>query len=99
MPMNNMMNSVNQYETPNVRNINNMQASVSPFYASASNMQYSNLSLNMPMNRELDTLQLAIWPVILNHHIMHLMLLMFHLHVQLVRFIIRLHAFIVTMAE
>ena len=31
MPMNNMANLVNQYETPNVRNFNNMQTSVSFF--------------------------------------------------------------------
>ena len=30
-----------------------MQASVSPFYASPSNTQYANSSLNMPMDREI----------------------------------------------
>ena len=53
MPMNNMMNSVNQYEKHNVSNFNSMQASVSPFYASESNTQYANLSLNMSMDREI----------------------------------------------
>jgi hypothetical protein len=35
MPMNNMMNLVNQYETPNVINLNNIQNNVPPFYSSA----------------------------------------------------------------
>ena len=48
-----MVSSVNQYEAPNVRDFDTMQASVSPFYASASNTQYANLSLNMPMDREI----------------------------------------------
>jgi hypothetical protein len=32
MPMNSVMNSVNQYEAPNVINFNNMQNNVSSFY-------------------------------------------------------------------
>ena len=40
MPMNNMMSSDNQHDTPNVINFNSMQESVSPFYASANYSQY-----------------------------------------------------------
>ena len=53
MPMNNMANLVNQYETPNVRNFNNMQTSVSSFYSSVNNSQYASLSSNMPIDREI----------------------------------------------
>src|SRR3954470_16799638 len=42
MPMNNMLSSVNQVETPHVGNLNNMQQSVSPFYSLAPNLQYVN---------------------------------------------------------
>src|ERR1041385_8943400 len=48
MPMNNMLSSVNQVETPHVGNLNNMQQSVSPFYSLAPNLKYVNSSLNMP---------------------------------------------------
>ena len=51
MPMTNMANLVNQYETPSVRNFNNMQTSVSSFYSSANNSQYVSSSLNMPIDR------------------------------------------------
>ena len=42
MPMNNMMSSVNQVETPYVGTSNAMQQSVSSFYSSANNLQYAN---------------------------------------------------------
>jgi hypothetical protein len=51
MPMNNVMNSVNQYETPNVIDFNSMQNSVSPFYPSANNLQYVDSPSHMPMDR------------------------------------------------
>ena len=51
MPMNNMMSSVNQVETPHVGTSNSMQQSVSTFYSSANNSQYVNP--NMPMDREI----------------------------------------------
>jgi hypothetical protein len=51
MPMNNMMNLVNQYETPNVINFDIMQNSVSPFYSSANNLQYFGSPSHMPMDR------------------------------------------------
>ena len=38
MPMSNMMSSINQFETPQVRISNAMQESVSPFYSSAANV-------------------------------------------------------------
>jgi hypothetical protein len=53
MPMNNVMNSVNQYEAPNVINFNNMQNNVSPFYSSANNLQYFCLHSHMPMDIEI----------------------------------------------
>src|SRR3954471_19017387 len=53
MPMNNMLSSVNQVETPYVGDFSNIQQSVSPFYPSASNMQYVNSSMNTPMEREI----------------------------------------------
>jgi hypothetical protein len=48
MPMNNMVSSVHQVETPHVGTFNNMQQSVSPFYSSAPNLQYaiSNMSVD-----------------------------------------------------
>ena len=49
MPMNNMMSSVNQVETPYVGTSNVMQQSVSSFYSSANNLQYVNP--NMPVDR------------------------------------------------
>ena len=42
MPMNNMMSSVNQVETPNVGTSNGMHHSVSSFYSSATNLQHVN---------------------------------------------------------
>ena len=51
MPMNNMMSSVNKFEIPHVRISNVMQESVSPFYSSASNVQYTNPT--MPMNERI----------------------------------------------
>ena len=49
MPMNNMMSSVNQFETPHVGTFNGMQHSVSSFYSSATNLQHVNP--NMPVDR------------------------------------------------
>ena len=51
MPMSNMMSSINQFETPQVRISNAIQGSVSPFYSSASNVQYTNPT--MPMNERI----------------------------------------------
>ena len=51
MPMNNMVSLVNKFETPHVRISNAMQESVSPFYSSASNVQYTNPT--MPMNERI----------------------------------------------
>jgi len=99
MSMNNMLSSVNQAETSYVGASSNVQQSVSHFYSSASSTQYVNSSMNTPMDREIGhatTSYLANYP---QTHMLHLVLLMFHLHVQLVRFIIRLRTFIVTMAE
>ena len=39
MPMNNMMGSINQFETPDVKISNSIEESVSPFYSSATNLQ------------------------------------------------------------
>ena len=47
MPMNNMMGLVNQFETPHVKIFNSIQESVSPFYSSATNLQYVNATLPM----------------------------------------------------
>ena len=47
MPMNNMMGLVNQFETPHVKISNSIQESVSPFYSSATNLQYVNPTLPM----------------------------------------------------
>ena len=49
MPMNNMMSSVNQVETPHVGTFNCMQHSISSFYSSATNLQHVNP--NMPVDR------------------------------------------------
>ena len=51
MLMSNMMSSINQFEIPQVRISNAMQESVSPFYSSATNVQYSNPT--MPMNERI----------------------------------------------
>ena len=51
--MDNMMNSINQYETPHVGNFNSMQSGVSSPYSSANNVQYVASPANMPMNREI----------------------------------------------
>src|SRR4051812_13482007 len=51
MPMSNMVSLVNKFETPHVRISNAMQESVSPFYSSASNVQYTNPT--MPMNERI----------------------------------------------
>jgi hypothetical protein len=50
MLMNNVMNLVNQYETPNVTNFNNIQNNVSPFYSSANNLQFFASPSHMPMD-------------------------------------------------
>ena len=47
VPMSNMMSSINQFETPQVRISNAIQESVSPFYSSAANVQYSNPTMSM----------------------------------------------------
>ena len=65
MPMNNMMHSVNQYETPNVRNFSGMQQSVSSLYSSAINSQYVSPSQSVPMDRgigQANTCYLADYP-------------------------------------
>jgi hypothetical protein len=53
MPMNNVMSSVNKYETPNVINFNSMQNNDSSFYPSANNLQYFCSPSHMPMDREI----------------------------------------------
>ena len=75
MPMNNMMSSVNQVETPHVGTSNRMQQSVSTFYSSANNLQY----VIQPCRwmGELAMLLLAIRPVTLNHHMLHVLLVIF----------------------
>ena len=40
--MNNMMSLVNQVETPHIGTSDSMQQSVSPFYSSATSLQYVN---------------------------------------------------------
>jgi hypothetical protein len=50
MLMNNVMNSVNQYEAPNVINFNNMQNNVSPFYSLANNLQFFASPSYMPLD-------------------------------------------------
>ena len=47
MPMNNMASSVNKFETPHVRISNAMQESVSPFYSSTTNLQYTSPTILM----------------------------------------------------
>ena len=47
MPMNNMMGLVNQFETPHVKISNSIEESVSPFYSSATNLQYVNPTFPM----------------------------------------------------
>ena len=47
MPINNMMGSVNQFGTPHVKIFNSIEESVSPFYSSATNLQYVNTTLPM----------------------------------------------------
>jgi hypothetical protein len=81
MPMNNMVSSVNKFETPHVRISNAMQESVSPFYSSASNVQYTNPT--MPMNERIGHATTSIRPVILNRHMPHLMTIIFQHHTQL----------------
>jgi hypothetical protein len=53
MPMNNVMSSVNQYETSNGINFSIMQNSVSPFHSWVNNLQYFGSPSHMPMNREI----------------------------------------------
>jgi hypothetical protein len=53
MPMNNVMNSANQYETPNIINFNDMQNYVSPFCSSANNLEYFGSPLHMPIDRDI----------------------------------------------
>ena len=73
---------INQFETPQVRISNAIQESVSPFYSSAANVQYSNPT--MPMNERIGHMLLvAIRPVTLNRHMLHLMLLILRHHTQL----------------
>jgi hypothetical protein len=54
IPMNDVMSSVNKYETPNVINFNIMQNSFSPFYSSANNLQYFGSPSHTPMDRTID---------------------------------------------
>ena len=49
VPVNNMMSSVNQVETPHIGTSDSMQQSVSHFYSSATNLQY--VKQNMPVDR------------------------------------------------
>jgi hypothetical protein len=53
MPMNNMMTSVNQYETSNVKNFSNLQDSVSSFYSSVDSSEYIVSPAYMSMDREI----------------------------------------------
>jgi hypothetical protein len=53
IPMNNVMSSVDQYETPNVINFNIMQNNVSSFYSFANNLQYFGSPSHMTMDREI----------------------------------------------
>ena len=50
MPMNNMMSSVNYYQTSQDENFNSMQRDISAYYSSATNPQYVSSSQNMPMD-------------------------------------------------
>jgi hypothetical protein len=54
MPMNNMMNYVSQYETPNVINFNSMQNNVSSFYPLANNLQFFASPSHVPMDNAAD---------------------------------------------
>src|SRR4051812_43399656 len=51
-PTDNMVNSFNQYETPNLSNFNGMQSSVSSRYPSAHCLPYVSSPPNMSMDRE-----------------------------------------------
>ena len=51
MLMNNMMSSINQVETLHIGTSDSIQQSVSPFYSSATNLQYVNPT--MPMNERI----------------------------------------------
>ena len=81
MPMNNMMSLVNQFETPHVKISNSIQESVSPFYSSATNLQY----VIQPCRwmGESAMLLLAIRPITLNRHMLHPILVIFQHHTQL----------------
>ena len=77
--MNNMMGLVNQFETPHVKISNSIQESVSPFYSSATDLQYGNPTLPMDERIGHSTTR----PVTLNHHMLHLMLVIFQHRMQL----------------
>ena len=96
MPTNNMMSSVNQVETPNVGTSNGMQQSVSSSYSSANNLQYVNP--NVSVDRGIGHATTSYSTNTLKHHMLHLMLLAFWHHTQLLMSIIRLHPLVV-MAE
>ena len=81
MPMNNMMGLVNQFETPHIKISSSIQESVSPFYSSATNLQYVNPT--SPMDGRIAMLLLVIRPVTLNQHMLHLMLVIFQHRMQL----------------
>ena len=75
------MSLVNQVETPHVGIPNSMCQGVSPFYSSATNLQYVNPTL--PMDGRIPMLLLAIRSVTLNHHMLQLMLVIFYHRMQL----------------
>jgi hypothetical protein len=54
MPMKNMMTSVTQYETPNVKKISSLQDSVSSFYSSVDSSEYIVSPAYMSMDREIE---------------------------------------------
>ena len=81
MPMNNMMSSVNQVETPYVGTSNGMQQSVSSFIHRQ--ITCSMLIQTCRWIGELAMLLLVIRPITLKHRMLHLMLRIFRHHTQL----------------
>ena len=74
------MSSANLYEAPSANNFNTIQQGIPHVFSSATNSQYLTPSQSLPMNEKIAKLILDIRPIILNHYMLHNMLIEWRLH-------------------
>jgi hypothetical protein len=100
MPMNSMVSLINKYETLDV--IIFLIAYKQVFHLYIHRQIIHNMWVHLQTGRwtgKLAMLLLAIWPIIINHHMLHIMLIIFHRHMQLGIFIIRIPTITMVIAE